>query len=126
MRTRIKGFTLIELMVALALFGVAVLSMARVFANNISQNTRNERITEAIEVGTRFLDELRVQDPTTMPTSGATSVESYTIGSRQYDVTATYCGTGATCTTNLRQIHIDVKHKSILYYSVDTIFTQLR
>ena len=131
MRTRScrnnAGFTLLEIMAALCLFGIAALGMAHVFASNISLNTRSERTTEAIEAGQQYLDELRVSDPSTFPTGGGTTTKTIPIGGKNYDVTATYCADATYCTSNnLRYIEIEVKHNNQTYYEVDTIFTQLR
>ena len=126
-RTSELGFTLMEVMVALLIFSVSALAIAKVFSSNIAFNTQNEQLTGAILAANQVLDLLRVGDVTNLPATGTDAVRNITIGTRSYQVTVSYCNPNTYCTSNnIRFIHVVTQLHVTTRYAVDTIFAQLR
>lgn len=120
------GFTLLEVLVSLSLFSLASIAIAKSFTLHISTNNKSEQKTGAIMAAQRVLDQIRVLDPTTLPTSGTTS-QNVTIGSRNYQTSTTYCNPSTYCSsTNVRFLTVKVQYRGSQLYAVDTIFSQLR
>ena len=122
-----SGFTVMESMVAIALFSISALAMANVFAKNISYNTTNEIKTGAIEAAQQVLDEARFSDPSFFPNGGQVANEDVKIGNRTYNTSTTYCRTPTYCTSNtIRSLYVQVQYKGTTYYEIETVYTQLR
>ncbi len=121
-----RGFTLIELMFSLLLFGVTASAMTSGFRAMQQQNLQNEVRSGAIGAAQQVLDELRLTDPTTLPTNGSAS-QNITYGARTYTVTTSYCALSSYCTSSsIRQIRLGVTYDGQTRYQVDTVFCQLR
>lgn len=125
-----KGFTLIETLVSLSIFSIAALGLAKAFSDNIRTNTNNERRTSAIMAVQQVLDRLRQSDPATLPSSNSTTVETKTVGFRNFVVTTTYCPTSVAttyCTSpNIRYLNLKAELSGVNVYEVNTIYAQLR
>ena len=119
------GFTLIEMLVAMSLFLMVSALMAPSFVAHLSYTLGAERRTEAVAAAQQVLDELRVLDPATLPTSG-TSSQNITAGQRTFQVVTTYCSDTTYCSTRSRLIGIDVSFKNEEIYHVETVFTRLQ
>jgi prepilin-type N-terminal cleavage/methylation domain-containing protein len=121
-----RGFSLIELMFALAILGVVSASMTTGFMQMARRNSEQEIRTSAIAAAQIVLDGIRVGDPSLLPADG-TEEEEVTCGSRTFTIQTTYCAIQSYCTSNnIRQIRIGVIYRGKTRYQVDTVFSQLR
>ena len=124
---REKGFTLIETIVALGVFGVASAAIANGFIMQMRTNNQNTQRGESIAAAQFVLDQQRVIDPISMPASGTSAPQNVTVGSHTYSVTITYCAVPAYCVSpNVRHLRVNVSYQTVLRYSVDTVYAQLR
>ncbi len=83
---RNTGFTLLELLVALAIFGVAALAALTMTNQTLSQQQRLEDRTLALWLAENELAELRLTNP--WPNKGMRN-ETRTFGDRQWQVVTT-------------------------------------
>lgn len=121
------GFTLLEVLASLGIFAIVVGGIPGLFVSYSKYNTMNQMRSEALVAAQEVLDELRLDDPSLMPMSGAGPTEVLSIGNRDYDVTAHYCLTPSYCsTTNNRHITIRVERNGTVFYEAETVFTKLR
>lgn len=121
-----KGFTLIEVIIAMTILGVGLAAMAPLFLAHLQINNRSELRNGAVLVAQQTLDTLRLQNPITMPTSGSTTPQSVTMGGRTYKVITTYCVFTNYCNSGSRHIRVEVQFRGKTLYTVDTVYTQLR
>lgn len=122
-----KGFTLIETIVALGVFGIASAAIANGFVTQMRTNNQNTQRGESIAAAQFILDQQRVIDPTSMPTTGTSAPTNVVVGSHTYSVTITYCAVPAYCVSpNVRHLRVNVSYQTVLRYSVDTVYAQLR
>jgi len=127
---RNAGFSLIEVMFALGMFGLLSLSMASALVFYARINTDNEYRSGAIQVAQAVLDELRSSDPASLPSvSGTTETRSITAEGkrRPYTVVITYCANATWCnTSDKRHIKVAVTYAGKLRYETETVYSQLR
>ena len=121
-----RGFTILELLIALGIFSIVSSAMAPAFIGYLKFNTASEIRSEASSAAQQTLDELRVFDPATMPSSGSDPVLALTVGLRQYDVTVSYCVNATYCTAASRHIQVEVAYSGKTVYQVETVYTQLK
>jgi prepilin-type N-terminal cleavage/methylation domain-containing protein len=125
-----RGFTLLEVLVGLGLFGILALSLSNSLLFFLRTNTVNQYRTGAVQAVQVVLDQLRSIDPMTLPTTaGATQTRSVSVDglSTPYTVTITYCANPVYCTTNdLRHISVSAVYDGREYYGTETVYTQLR
>ena len=120
------GFSILEVLFSIGLFSIVASGMTASFVGLQRRNYENEVRTAAIGAAQKVLDEARVLDPATLPTSGSAST-TVTYGSKSFDVTTTYCAIPAECSSaNVRQLRVAVSYRGTQRYKVDTIFCQLR
>jgi prepilin-type N-terminal cleavage/methylation domain-containing protein len=119
------GFTLIETLVALVIVGLAVAAATSSLMTNLTFNRKAERAFEGAQAAQTVLDEIRKEDVSTLPASGADSVRQISTQSRRtYDVYVSYCTDGTYCTDNdVRQLSVRVEHKGAVVYQTQTVFT---
>lgn len=125
--TKPQGFTLIEVLVSMLIFSVVVASLPSVFVAHLRYNQRAEIKTAALLAAQRVLDDYRVQDPSTLPTSGSQDFLNITINGYNFDATAYFCLESAYClaSTN-RHIRVEISYDTNTVYGVETVFTRLR
>ncbi len=122
-----SGFTLIEVMISLLIFTVVLAGMAPAFVAQLKHNTNSAIRTEAIAAAQIVIDQLRVEDPATLPASGDGSEVNLTVGNHDFAVTPSFCETATFCTTvNNRHITVRVRYNNEQVFSTQTVFTQLR
>ena len=122
-----EGFTLLEVLVSMVIFAIASAAMAQSFLTHLTMNNRSERRSEAIASAQQVLDQIRTEDPTSLPVSGSVAPVTVVMGPRTYTVTATYCGENTFCTSNnIRHIGIQVAYRNTVIYEVETVYSQLR
>jgi len=121
------AFSLLEVLVSLSIFSVGALAAASAFSTQLSFNSQSETRSGAIMAAQQVLDEIRISDPASLPSSGTSAAQNITIGNKLYVVTVTYCSPSTYCTsTNIRALKAIVKHNNSTVYTVDTIYAQLR
>ncbi len=124
---REKGFSMLEVLISMIIFGIVLAGAAPAFIAYLKLNTLSELRSGAAVAGQLKLDELRFEDPTSLPNSGSVGPETITVGDRTYDVTTSYCDEASYCiTNNNRHITIDVEYNGTNQYSIQTVFTKLR
>ena len=121
-----RGFSMIEVMASIAIFGVVATGMTSAFVKMQQANLANEIKAGAMGAAQKVLDELRVSDPATLPSSGTSAAQTITIQGRAFSVTTTYCPVATYCTSTMRQLRITANYKSVKRYEVDSIFCQLQ
>jgi|GEM_PF-2676827 len=127
-----KGLTLVEAVVSILIFFVALGGIVPISLNYSLAAIRNEQRTGAIAISQQILDELRQVDIRTLP-SGNTTATTLPSGDplpdsvmgRDYSPQITYCETSNTnyCTSDSRHIKIEVLKDGRSIYEVDTVFT---
>jgi len=124
------GFTLIEVLVALTIMGIISVAMAPSFISHARMNTMSEKKTEAIQAAQMILDGTRIQDMSSLPTSGSATAVSVDIGDRVYEVVVKYCEASQYCpptvSNNTRHITAEVFLDGDEIYELQTVFTKLQ
>lgn len=124
---RVSGFTLIEVLVAIVLLGITAAAALPAFRAQARFNTKMEIKTGAIQTAEQTLDELRLEDPEDLPTSGSSAWESLTVGDRQYELRTSYCVNADYCLSERsRHVVVTVKYLDEEIYELETVFTKLR
>ncbi|MFN8391684.1 MAG: type II secretion system protein [Bdellovibrionota bacterium] len=122
-----RGFTLLEVMIALMVFSIVMGGMVPAFVAQLRQNTLGEIRTESIAAGQIILDQLRFLDPTTLPRTGSDAARNVVVGTRTYSVVISYCENSSFCSTaNNRHLTARVSYNNVQYFETQTVFTQLR
>ena len=122
-----KGFTLIEIMVALVVFGIVMAALPVAFMSHLTYNTRMEKKTGALNAAQQVLDNLRVQDPSTLPISGVVGPQAVSMNDTNYQVLTYFCENSHYCNTSTsRHIRVAVKENNETLYEVQTVFTRLK
>jgi prepilin-type N-terminal cleavage/methylation domain-containing protein len=122
-----KGFTLIEVLVAITLFSIVSMGLAGGFVMQMKANNDNAIRIQAISAAQQVLDSLRVSDPSTYPTTGSDSPRSISIAGRIFSVVVSYCAIPSLCTAvTTRHLRAAVTYKGKKRYEVDTVFSQLK
>ncbi len=121
-----KGFTLLEALVGMAILGIALASLAPVFLTFLDENTRAEERTGAVAVAQQTMERFREQDPSLLPTSGATAMEVISAGDRDFEVVTHFCRSAAYCSDDSRHLLVEVSYGGRTVYTVESVFTTLR
>lgn len=121
-----QGLTLVEAVVSLLIFFVALAGIVPVFLNYTISTINNERRTAAIAVSEQVLDGLRRIDVTTLPDNSSTPVTLSEIDymGKTYTPTVTYCQNPEFCGDFSRHITLQVSHNGNEIYQAETVFTQ--
>ena len=120
------GFTLVEILFALTLFGIAVASCFPAFLGHIQFNNQSEVRSGAYAAAQVLLDELRLEDPSSLPSSGSDAATEIQVGTRTYSVVASYCEDSTFCGSETRFITVRVSYLGEEVYEVSTVYTELR
>lgn len=122
-----SGFSLLETVVALTIFMIMIAGFSQAVASQVTHGKKNELRSKAVMAAQYFLDNLRSQDPATLPTSGTGTPSYFIIEGRYFTVTPTYCANSSYCTSaNIRHITADVDYLGESIFSIETVFTRLR
>jgi hypothetical protein len=100
--------------------------VAPAFATFLDATGRNEVRSGAAAAGQQVLEELRHEDPMTMPTSGTSPIRIVTIDGREYEVQTTFCVVAAYCSWNSRHLFVEVNHGTDTVFTAETVFTRVR
>jgi len=122
-----RGFTIIEVMVALGMFGVVSAMMATSMVQMQRTNYENEIRSNAYAAAQLVLDDYRSQNISLLPSTGNAPVQNIVISGRTFQVTPTFCLTPSDCTsTNVRGIRASVSYRNQVRYFVDTVYARLQ
>jgi prepilin-type N-terminal cleavage/methylation domain-containing protein len=121
-----KGFTLLESLVAMGLLAIMLASLVPVLFVFLKANTRNEVRSGAVAAAQQSMEELRQQDPTTMPDEGATEPQVVSVDRRDFEVVRWYCLAPEYCGDDSRHVLVEVNLGGKTVYSVESVYTQLR
>ncbi len=122
-----RGFSLLELLVSFLIFEVIMATSMSEVLQYIKSSRDNQIRTEAAGAAQYVLDELRSINPANLPSTGAGTAQSVTIGEHSFQVVPDYCTEASLCTgTGIRQIRVTVSMAGKVWYVVDTAYAQLR
>lgn len=120
-----RGFSLLEVVAALALISLAAIGIVPAFMVHLRSNTRSEVRAGAVLAVERTMEGLRLQDPADLPDSGSSAPQLLTISDREYQVVVRYCVKDEYCDTSSRHLEVEVSHGGRTVYAVETVYTQL-
>ena len=127
MRCGLRGFTLLEVLVALGMLALVSSAVAPAFLRYMQHNTRMELKSGAIQASQAVLDRLRLIDPSTLPDDGGDATRTVEVGERDFGVDVSYCTLAEYCpSSNTRHIKVEVTYRGEKIYEVQTIYTKLR
>lgn len=121
-----KGFTLLEALVATALLAILLTGVLPLFFVLLQSNTRNEERSGAVAAAQEVMEQLRQQDPATMPAEGAESPAVVNVGDRAFEVRNWYCLASQFCSDDSRHVLIEVNFGGRTVFSTESVYTQLR
>ena len=126
-RTRDAGFTMMEVMVSLSLFGIVSAGIMPVFSGFIKLNSQAQIKTQAYAAAQQRLDQLRLGSPQDMPSSGTLGPEEVQFDQRTFEVYTSYCAINTYCVSNNnRHIRVEAYYRGEKKASIDTVYTALR
>jgi prepilin-type N-terminal cleavage/methylation domain-containing protein len=120
-----SGFTIIEAIIAILILGVALSFIIPAFIANLQINSRSEKRTYAVAAAQQVLENLRLENPQNLPSSGSGAAVNVLIGGNQYVVTPSYCTIANLCTSTSKYIRVDVTFDSKILYSAETVFAKI-
>lgn len=121
-----QGLTIVEALVALGIFAIAMAALIPVFTSNARTNNRMELRSGAVSAAQFVLDDLRISQRNDWNLTWPTSV-TVSAGSHTYVVGINVCATGDTdCLTTIdaKHIRLEVTQGGTTYYEVETVFTR--
>lgn len=122
---RERGFSLLEAMAALGILSLATIGILPAFIVQLRANTRSEIRSGAVRAVQQALEELRLEDPVTLPDSGSTPPQLILVGDHEYAVVTSFCLRDEFCGTSSRHIEVEVSYEGRRVYAVETVYTQL-
>jgi len=121
-----SAFTLLEVIVSLGIFAIVTAGLYPALTNHLQLNHLSAQRTGAINAAQQVLDNLRLQNPGSMPGSGFEQSEQI-IGDKVFQVTTTFCETAAYCiSANTRHIKVEVFYQGESRFETETVYTQLK
>jgi len=121
-----RGFSLLELLLAVAIVGTVVMGVVPAFMACKHANQRNGIRSGAAAVAQQVMEAQRQLDPSTLPTSGVSSIQVVREGNRDYEVITRYCAAPAWCDYETRHLMVEVSFGPQTVLTVETVFTKLR
>jgi type II secretory pathway pseudopilin PulG len=112
----------------MGILGVAAMAILPAFMNHLDANTRNEQRSDAVTAVQATMEDLRLQDPSSLPESGESAPQLFTIGGREYEVKTRYCQRTEFCppaSPGSRHLVVEVYLDGEKIYEVETVYTQL-
>jgi len=121
------GFSLIEVLISLVLLTVVLSGVIPAFATFSSKNSFSEMRMEAIQAVEMVMDDLRLINPNTLPTSGDDGSQIITVNNHDFNVTTFFCENPDYCLSiNNRHIRVVAERNGLSLYEAQTVYTQLR
>lgn len=121
---RRDGLSLLEVLVALSVLTIGLVAVVPSFTGFLRVNTGSEVMTDASNVAQTVFEGYRLQDPTSMPTSG-TETASVVYQGRTFQVATTYCAQTAYCGPGSRDIQVTVSYENNEVFRAETVYTQV-
>ncbi|ULH17280.1 type II secretion system GspH family protein (plasmid) [Deinococcus sp. KNUC1210] len=127
---RQAGFTLVELLVSIAILAVLMSTLISAFLFNAGLNTKSEMRSAAVRVAVNIVENYR-NDNTydSLPLNGATQTSNVTESGRTFRVVTTFCPpdmpSEMVCSSSARFIRVEVYNGTTEIYQTDSYFTQL-
>ena len=127
-----QGLTLVEAVVAMLMFLVALGGIAPLFMSYTFNAFNNKLQTGAIAISQELLDELREYDISELPNSGTAtqlplpsteSIATISYLGRDYNPRIIYCQNATFCDANSRHIKVEVDYDGATIYETETIYT---
>ncbi|NJK41160.1 MAG: type II secretion system protein [Acaryochloridaceae cyanobacterium SU_2_1] len=119
-----QGLTLVESVVSLLIFFIAMAGIIPIFLNYSLATINNEKRTAAIALTGQVLDGLRQTDTDTLPSSGTVTMTPITYMGKTYTPTITYCQTTTYCDANSRHVKVQIAHNNQSVYETETVFNK--
>ncbi|MBX7138176.1 MAG: type II secretion system GspH family protein [Oligoflexia bacterium] len=122
------GFTLIEVMVALSIFGIVAAGVAPAFTNFIRFSNDSQLKTQGMQAAEQKLDQLRYVDPASLPNSAASPTdEIITVSSRNFNIHTVFCSQASYCVGGrTRHVVVTASYSGQEVFELETVFTTLR
>ena len=120
-----KGFSIIEVIIAMAILAVVLTGVVGAFISNLQTNGRTELRGVAVSVAQEELETLRRQDPRTFPVADINKTVT-TADGRSFQVRTRFCVNSSRCVGSAKQVVVEVSQQSRSIYTVETVFTNLR
>ena len=86
-----RGFTMIEALVSLAILGIALAGIVPGFFLYTRTNALTEVRSGSVAAAQRVFEALRAQDPSDLPSSGASAAQIVPVGKNEFQVVTRYC-----------------------------------
>ncbi len=122
---RQAGLSLLEALAAVGILAVVTVAVLPAFTGQLRSTERNIERTAAINAVQQRLEALRMEDPASMPTTGASAPQLISVGDRQFEVVTRYCDRPALCNANSRHVTVVATHEQRQVYDVETIYTRV-
>ena len=123
---RERGLTLVEALVALGILAVILSAVAPTFMTYLDANTLSEIRTGAMLAAEETMEQLRRQDPASLPTTGTSPLAVVHADARDFEVLTRYCVASQYCNDDSRHLMVEVSYGGRTVYTVESIFTTLR
>ena len=120
------GFSLLEVMVALVIFGIVSAGMASAFVSHLGYNYDSSLRSDAIAATQIVMENYRTVSPATLPSTGTGAVQIITIDDRDFTVTPQFCANAQFCSAATRHIRLQVSYQGQNIYALETVYTQLK
>lgn len=124
---RSRGFGLIEVLVSVGLISIIATSVTAGFISQTRFDSLAQERGRATAAAQLVLDSYRLQDPTTLPSSGS-ATQSVTVAGKTFTVRTSFCATAALCSSSrIRHLKAVVTNSiGLTLYQVETVYAQLR
>jgi len=120
-----RGFTLLESLIALGILSVTLVATIPAFQALMDANSVSEERSNALAAAQAAIEALRYEDPASLPTGGASTVQAIEVGNQEYEVETHFCADSTYCGTDSRHIVVEVSFAGKVVYTVETVFTRL-
>ena len=121
-----RGFSLVEVLLAVALVGTVILGVLPAFIVCKDTNTRNELRSGAAAAAQSVMEGHRRVDPSTLPTTGSSAMQVVTVGERDFEVVTHYCVENVLCDLQSRHLVVEVGFGTETILTIESVYTKLR
>lgn len=120
-----RGMTLVEVLVALAILGVVMTAVLPAFMMQLRSNDLNQLRAGAVVAAQTTIEDLRFEDPAGMPATGSSGAQLVTVGDHRYEVVTSYCVRPEYCSDQGRHLQVEVFFEGRRLYHAETVYSQL-
>ncbi len=126
-QTRMKGFSLLEVMISLSVFSIAAAGYLPVFNSFMGKNSNSHVKVNALQAAEQVLDLIRVMSTSSLPSSGDDGGQIVQVGKNSFNVVTYYCEQASLCTgSSTRHIRVNVRRNNEEILNIQTVFTALK